>query len=238
MSGHSKWSQIKHKKAAEDAKRSKYFSKLSAMITVAAREGGGDPEKNPKLRVAIDKAKEFNMPKDNIERAIKRGTGELEGVKLEEVIFEAYGPEGVGILIKTITDNKNRTANEIRSILNKHNMKMANSGSVSFQFKEKIVFRIPKESYSEELALSLIEAGVEDIKEEQEAVVLISSPQFFSQIKSFLEKRQIPVLESSFELVSAQEQEVSQEAKEALESLFEALDQQPEVEEIYSTLRS
>jgi len=239
MSGHSKWSQIKHKKAIEDAKRSRYFSKLAAMITVAVKEGGKDPESNPKLRIAIDKAKEFNMPKENIERAIKRGSGELEGVKLEEVTFEAYGPEGVGILIKTVTDNKNRTMAEIKKVLNKFDAKLASAGSVSFQFKEKVSFKIPQKNYSEELALELIEAGIEDIKEDnKEAVIILSAnPNLFSQIKEFLQKKDIPILESSFELVPNQEQSVNQESRAKLEELFEALDQLNDVEEIYSTLK-
>lgn len=134
MSGHSKWSNIKHQKGAADAKRGKLFSKISRLISVAAKEKGADPENNPKLRTAIDKAKEANMPKDNIERAIKRGTGQLEGAQMEEVIYEAYGPAGTAIIIQGITDNKNRTLSEIKAILNKHGAKMAETGSVRYMF--------------------------------------------------------------------------------------------------------
>ncbi len=236
MSGHSKWSQIKHKKAIEDAKKSRYFSKLAAAITIAAKDGP-DPEKNPRLRLAIDKAKEFNMPKDNIERAIKRGTGELEGVKLEEVIFETYGPEGIGILIKAITDNKNRTTAEIKKILSDFNLKLAGQGSVSFQFSEKVIFIIPKTAYSEDLALELIEAGIEDSQEDGDQIILIVPAKSFSDIKNFLETRQIKILNSEFSLESERKQEASLQTKETLEKIFEALDQQNEVEDIYSTLK-
>lgn len=134
MSGHSHWSSIKHKKGTADAKRGKLFSKISRLISVAAKEKGGDPNGNPKLRLAIEKAREANMPKDNIERAIKKGTGEIEGVKMEEVIYEAYGPAGIAIIIEGITDNKNRTLSEVKHILSKFNGKLAQVGSVKYMF--------------------------------------------------------------------------------------------------------
>ncbi len=237
MSGHSKWSQIKHKKAIEDAKRSRYFSKLAAAITIAAKDGS-DPEKNPRLRLAIDKAKEFNMPKENIERAIKRGSGELEGAKLEEIIFESYGPEGIGILIKAITDNKNRTTAEVKKILSDFNLKLAAQGSVSFQFNEKVIFTIPKSSYSENLELELIETGIEDIEDSKEEVFLTAPAKLFSEIKTILEKNNIKILNNEFSLEPKTKQEVSSSTKEILEKIFEALDQQNEVEGIYSTLKN
>ncbi len=135
MSGHSKWSNIKHQKGAADAKRGKLFSKISRLISIAAKEKGADPENNPKLRTAINKAKESNMPKENIERAIKKGTGQLEGSQIEEATYEAYGPSGVALIIQTITDNKNRTLSEIKNILTKHGAKMAEAGSVRYMFK-------------------------------------------------------------------------------------------------------
>jgi len=136
MSGHSHWSSIKHKKGAEDAKRGKLFSKLSHLIAVAAKEGGGDPEANPRLRLVIEQAKQANVPKDNIERAIKRGTGQLEGVTLKEVTYEAYGPNGVALIIEGITDNKNRTLSEIKSILSRLGGKLAETGSVKYMFNK------------------------------------------------------------------------------------------------------
>lgn len=137
MSGHSKWSTIKHKKALTDAKKSKIFSKISALISVAAREKGGDPEKNPNLRTAIEKAREVNMPKENIDRAIKKGSGEIDGAKLEEVTYGAFGPGGVAILIEAITDNKNRTLAEVKQILSAHNAKFVETNSITWMFERK-----------------------------------------------------------------------------------------------------
>ncbi len=237
MSGHSKWSQIKHKKAITDARRSKIFSKLAAMISIAVRKGGKDPESNPSLRLAIEKAKEFNMPKENIERAIQRGSGELAGAKLEEITYEAYGPGGIGILIKTITDNKNRTAGEIKKILNENDGKLAESGSVSFQFEEKSFLTIAKNDFSEDLCLSLIEKGMESFEEKEEEIIIFSQPKNFSSLKQFLEEKNIKILSSGLEPVAKQKQEVDQEIKKKLEKLFEELEEQNEVEEIYSTLK-
>ena len=237
MSGHSKWSQIKHKKAITDARRSKIFSKLAAMISIAVRKGGKDPESNPSLRLAIEKAKEFNMPKENIERAIQRGSGELAGTKLEEITYEAYGPGGIGILIKTITDNKNRTAGEIKKILNENDGKLAESGSVSFQFEEKSFLTIAKNDFSEDLCLSLIEKGMEGFEEREEEIIIFSQPKNFSSLKQFLEEKNIKILSSGLEPVAKQKQEVDQEIKKKLEKLFEELEEQNEVEEIYSTLK-
>lgn len=144
MSGHSHWSSIKHKKAITDARKGKVFSKVSKMISVAAREKGGDAETNPKLRLAIEKAKEVNMPKDNVERAIKKGAGELEGMQMEEFTYEAYGPGGVALIIECITDNKNRTLSDIKHILSQHDSKMAGAGSVLYQFEQKEAVWTPK----------------------------------------------------------------------------------------------
>ena len=237
MSGHSKWSQIKHKKAITDARRSKIFSKLAAMISIAVRKGGKDPESNPSLRLAIEKAKEFNMPKENIERAIQRGSGELAGTKLEEITYEAYGPGGIGILIKTITDNKNRTAGEIKKILNENDGKLAESGSVSFQFEEKSFLTIAKSDFSEDLCLSLIEKGMEGFEEREEEIIIFSQPKNFSSLKQFLEEKNVKILSTGLEPVAKQKQEVDQEIKKKLEKLFEELEEQNEVEEIYSTLK-
>ncbi len=237
MSGHSKWSQIKHKKAITDARRSKIFSKLAAMISIAVRKGGKDPESNPSLRLAIEKAKEFNMPKENIERAIQRGSGELAGTKLEEITYEAYGPGGIGILIKTITDNKNRTAGEIKKILNENDGKLAESGSVSFQFEEKSFLTIAKNDFSEDLCLSLIEKGMEGFEEREEEIIIFSQPKNFSSLKQFLEEKNVKILSTGLEPVAKQKQEVDQEIKKKLEKLFEELEEQNEVEEIYSTLK-
>ncbi|UCG23030.1 MAG: YebC/PmpR family DNA-binding transcriptional regulator [Chloroflexota bacterium] len=164
MSGHSKWSTIKHKKAAADAKRGKVFTRLAKELTIAAREGGGDPESNVRLRLAIDKAKAANMPKDNIERAIKRGTGELEGGALEEVVYEGYAPHGVGMLIEVVTDNRNRAVAEVRHVFNKHGGNLAEAGAVSWQFTRKGYISISEEIDQDEVFLVAADAGADDVR--------------------------------------------------------------------------
>ncbi|MCD6412197.1 YebC/PmpR family DNA-binding transcriptional regulator [bacterium] len=236
MAGHSHWAQIRHKKAIEDKKRSQIFSKLTNLIAVAAREDP-NPETNPKLRAAIEKAKEFNLPKENIERAIKRGAGILEGEKLEEIICEAYGPEGVPILIKAITSNKNRTLGELRGILNKYQAKLAQAGSVLYLFDEKAVFEIKKEDLKEGILEKLIEKGALDLKEKEDSIVIYFPQKSFGEIKEFLEKENIKTLDASIDFVPKSYQEVSEESRKTLEALFESLDDHPDVEEIYSTLK-
>jgi len=236
MSGHSRWSQVKHKKAIEDKKRSQIFSKLANLISVAARKDP-NPETNPKLKAAIEKAKEFNLPKENIERAIKRGTGELGEGGLEEVIYEAYGPEGIPILIKIITSNKNRTLGEIKSILNKHQAKLAQVGSVFYLFEEKAVFEIKKEDLKEGILEWLIEKGALDWEEKDDSVIIYFPQKKFSEIKKFLEEKDIKIIDASIDFVPKSHQEVSEETKKQIESLFESLDNHSDVEEIYSTLK-
>jgi YebC/PmpR family DNA-binding regulatory protein len=163
MSGHSKWSTIKHKKAATDAKRGKVFTRLNKEITMAAREGGGDPNINVRLRLAIDKARAANMPKDNIERAIKRGTGELEGGQLDEVIYEGYAPHGVGVLIEVVTDNRNRSVAEVRHAFNKQGGNMAEAGAVAWQFTRKGFISVSDDFDQDEVFLVAADAGAEDV---------------------------------------------------------------------------
>lgn len=244
MSGHSKWSQIKHKKALTDAKRGKAFSKSARMITVAAREKGGDPETNPKLRLAIDRAKSFNMPQENIERAIKRGTGEIKGMKMEEFLYEAYGPKGIALMIQGITDNKNRTLAEIKNILTRHNGKFAQAGSVSYLFKKlgAIIIRIDEKNAKnkkEELELGAIEAGAEDLKWEklnnQTYLEIYTKPDNLEKVKNILEGKGATIMSASLDWVPKTEIEVSdKKIKEQIEKLLEALDEQDEVNEIYS----
>jgi len=164
MSGHSKWSTIKHKKAAVDAKRGKLFTRLAKEITVAAREGGGDVEFNNRLALAVEKAKAANMPKDNIERAIKRGTGEIEGLEYVEILYEAYAPHGVGLIIEVVTDNKNRAIADLRHALNKNGGNMAESGSVSWQFTRKGYISISQYDDEDELFMTAAEAGADDVQ--------------------------------------------------------------------------
>ncbi|MGM0440916.1 MAG: YebC/PmpR family DNA-binding transcriptional regulator [Elusimicrobiota bacterium] len=189
MSGHSKWHSIKHQKAKEDKKRGKLFSKLVREITVAAREGGGDPDFNPRLRMAIDRANDANMPKENIDKAIKRGTGELEGVDYIEKVYEGYGPGGVAVIVKVTTDNKNRAASQIRKIFDEHNGSLGENGCVSWMFKSKGFITVEKEVIDEDsLMEKSIELGVEDLNIEDEYYEIITEVDDFAEVKEKLEK--------------------------------------------------
>lgn len=238
MSGHSKWSQIKYKKAIEDAKRAKIFSKISRLITLAAREKGGDPEKNSDLKSAIEKAKAFNMPQDSIERAIKRGTGEIEGGKLESFLIEALGPGNVSILIQVVTDNKNRSLAEIRKIIEDNGGKMV-SGSVIWKFKKmgKIVGRLKNRERREEVELLAIESGAEDIREKGENTIEIYTlPENANQLKEKL-ANVLNVEEMAIEFVPKEEISLSKEILDKVNNLFEKLDDHDDVQEIYSDLK-
>ncbi len=189
MSGHSKWSKVKHIKGVVDAKRGKLFSKWSKEITIAAKEGGGDPDLNPRLRQSINGAKAANMPNDNIERAIKKGTGELGGDALEEALYEGYAPGGVAMLIEAVTDNKNRTAAQIRSLFSKGNGSFAESGSVAYLFDRKGEIRIPSDAYSEDDILELaMEAGVEDVSHDGDDHVLTTAQDQLYAVATALKK--------------------------------------------------
>lgn len=249
MSGHSHFSTIKHKKAITDAKRGKIFSKLSRIISVAAREKGGDPEANPQLRQALDKAKEFNVPKENIERAIKRGTGKLKGASLEKFIYEAYGPENIAIIIEGITDNKNRALGEISQILNQNNGKLADPGSVKWMFERKGVIVIPVESTQEsaskeEFELKIIEAGAEDIywhentkNSEKESLDVYTKAQDLENVKKELGNQGIKIQSATLDWVAKNQIEVNEKGKIACQKLFEALDENDAVQDIYSNLK-
>jgi len=188
MSGHSKWSSIKHKKGAADAKRGQIFTRLIKEITVAARLGGGDPMGNPRLRSAVQAAKAENMPKDNIERAIKKGTGELEGMSYEEVNYEAYGPGGVAVLINCLTDNKNRTVADLKHILDRHGGNLGEPGCVAWIFEQKGLIVFDKDKVDEEKLLELaLEAGAEDVQEEETTFEVLIPPVDFEAVKSAFE---------------------------------------------------
>ena len=188
MSGHSKWHTIKHKKGVADAKRGQMFTKLIKEISISARHGGGDPETNPRLRTVILKAKASNMPKDNIDRAIKKGTGELEGVSYEEILYEAYGPGGVAMLIDVLTDNKNRAAAEIRNLLNKGGGSLGAAGSVSYLFKRKGLITYDASKYKEDDILAVaIEAGAEDVCSDGDTIEVTTSPEDFENVVKALE---------------------------------------------------
>ncbi|MCD6397727.1 MAG: YebC/PmpR family DNA-binding transcriptional regulator [Spirochaetaceae bacterium] len=188
MSGHSKWSSIKHKKGAADAKRGKIFTKIIKEISVAARLGGGDIDSNPRLRTAILKAKSENMPKDNMDRAIKKGTGDLDGVDYIELVYEGYGPGGVALIIETLTDNKNRTAADIRSTLAKNGGNLGETGSVSYLFQRKGIITFDGSKYSEEdLFEAALEAGADDVSTEEDVIEVISDPDDFHAVVDALE---------------------------------------------------
>jgi YebC/PmpR family DNA-binding regulatory protein len=243
MSGHSHFSSIKHKKALEDKKRGQIFSKISRVITIAAREGGGDPDVNSKLRMAIEQAKSFNMPKDNIERAVKRGTGELAGEKLEEFVFEAYGPGGTAIIIEIITGNKNRALNEIKKILNENQGKLASEGSVKWLFERKGTITInfqrlkPDIQKKDELELLAIEAGAEDIRRKEDILNVFTKPDELEKVKKNLEEKGIKIESSSLDWVAKETIKVGEENEKACQKLFAALDENDDVQEIYSNLK-
>jgi YebC/PmpR family DNA-binding regulatory protein len=189
MSGHSKWATIKHKKAATDAKRGRAFTKVIREITIAARVGGGDPDSNPRLRTAILAAKNENMPNDNIERALARGTGTLEGEQYEEVTFEGYGPGGVGMIIEVVTTNRNRVVSEIRHMMNKNGGNMAENGAVGWMFRRKGDIVVSKEKADEDKMLSIVlDAGAEDLRDDGEAWEVLTSPESFEAVRDALVK--------------------------------------------------
>ena len=234
MSGHSHWSSIKRAKEATDQKRGKVFSKLARQISVVAREKGGDIDANASLRIAIDKAKKLNMPKENIERAIKRGTGESGEGRLEEFVFEAYGPGGIALIIEGITDNKNRALGEIKQILSKNGGKLASEGSVKWMFDQKGVILI-SDGDKDDLEIKAIEAGAEDIKREDDHLVIYTKPEDLGKTKKSLETQGVEIESASLDWTAKEEVELKQ--KEKAENLFDLLDEEDDVQEIYSNLK-
>jgi len=240
MSGHSHWKTVKHKKGLADAERGKIFSKMARLISHAARQGN-DPEMNPKLKEAINKAKQANLPSANIERAIKRGAGELEGKKLEEVLFEAYGPDQIAIIIEGITDNKNRTLAKIKQILNKHNGKLANEGSVKWMFERKGIITVnsqqPTVNSKEDLELKIIDMGAEDFVWDNEELEVYTTINDLKNIKKRLNEKGIKIESSALGWVAKKEISVSDKQKQAIMKLFEVLDENDAVQEIYSNFK-
>ncbi len=239
MSGHSHFSSIKHKKEITDKKRGKIFSKLSRQISVVAREGGADPATNSKLRLVIETAKRINLPSDNIERAIKRGTGELEGVKLEPITFEAYGPGGIALIVEGITDNKNRTVNEIKQILSQNNGKFAEAGSVKWLFERKGVIGVSKSDITntEEAEIKAIEAGAEDTCWHDEILDVYTKAEDLDKVKKTLEAQGAKISSAALDWVAKDYIVLNQKSKESCQKLFEALDELEAIQEIYSNLK-
>lgn len=235
MAGHSKWAQIKRKKAAQDQKRGKIFTKLIREIMIAARLGGGNPENNPRLRAAIAAAKAENMPKENIERAIKKGIGELEGSRLEEVIYEGYGPGGVAVLIEAMTDNRNRTTAEIRHIFARVGGNLGASGCVSWLFHKKGIISVKKGEVPEERLIEIAtEAGAEDIKEGESDYEILTAPEDFEKVLEALKAANIPC--QSAEITMYPQTTVKLEGKEAEQmlKLMELLEDHDDVQRVYA----
>jgi len=235
MSGHSKWAQIKHKKARTDLERGKAFSKLIRLITVAARQGGGNPENNPRLRLAIQKAREVNMPQENIEKAIRKGTGELEGVTYEEIVYEGYGPGGVAIMVEATTDNRNRTTAEIRHLFNRYGGSLGETGCVSWVFERKGLISFEKDRADEETIMSVaIDAGAEDIRSTETTIDVITAPEDFEQVREIIERSGLRYAVAQVTMVP--KTTVSVEGKQAQQvlSLIEALEDHDDVQEVYA----
>ncbi len=236
MSGHSKWATTKHRKGAADAKRGKLFTKIIREMTVAARSGGGDPTGNPRLRLAITKAKEANMPADNIKKAIQRGTGELPGVQYEEMTYEGYGPGGAAVLLDALTDNKNRTAAEIRHLFGKYGGNMGEAGSVAWMFEKKGQIVIGKETIDEDKLMALaLDAGAEDIQSLDDAQFsVVTAPSDFEAVKKALTDAGIPII--SAEVTRLPKTSVRLEGREAEQmlNLMETIDDLDDIQKVYA----
>ncbi len=233
MSGHSKWKQIKNKKGAADAKRGAIFTKLAKVITLAAREGG-DPAMNFKLATAVEQARAMNMPKDNIERAIKRGTGEEESAQLHEVVYEGYGPEGVALIITGVTDNVNRTVSEVRATLTKHGGTMAAEGAVKWNFDHKGVIRVETLNNRDEVELLAIDAGADDIREEEGGLMIATEPKNLLHLKQVLEKQGIKCVYAEVEYLPKTTVALDEHNQAKLERITDALDDLDDVQDYYT----
>ena len=235
MSGHSKWSSIKHKKAATDARRGKIFTKLIKEIMVAARMGGGDPDANPRLRTAIQAAKSENMPKDNIERAIKKGTGDLEGVNYEESIYEGYGPGGAAVLVESLTDNKNRAVADIRHIFSKNGGNLGENGCVAWMFDKKGYILIESKVVEEDALMeAALEAGAEDVREDNGNFEVITATEDFEAVKEAIEAASIPTIAAEVTMLPQTNSNLSGKEAEQMLRLMEMLDDCDDVQKVYT----
>ncbi len=231
MSGHSKWSTIKHKKAAKDAKKGKLFTKFIKEITVAARMGGGDLNSNPRLRAAVLTARANSMPNDNIDRAIKKGTGELEGVTYEEIQYEGYGPGGAAILAQVLTDNKNRTVSEIRRLFTNHGGHLGETGCVSWMFDKKGVITVEKSQIDEERLMGIVlDAGAEDVKEEDDLFEVVTQPEDFEKVKERLDREKVAVASAQVTMVPKNTVNVDAKHVEQILKLTEELEDHDDVQ--------
>ena len=235
MSGHSKWATIKRKKAATDSARGKVFTKIIKEITIAARDGGGDPDGNPRLRLAIQNAKGNNMPQDNIVRAIKKGTGELEGVRYEEITYEAYAPNGIAMMIESVTDNKNRTVAELRHAISKASGNLGESGSVAWMFERKGVINVEKENVKEDDLMEVIlDAGADDLKTEGDFFEVLSSLEKFEQVRKAIEEKSYKIESASLQYIAKDLLPVSGKSADEVIRCIESVEDNDDVQNVYT----
>ena len=233
MSGHSKWATIKRKKAATDSARGKIFTKIIKEITIASRDGGGDPDANPRLRLAIQTAKGNNMPQDNITRAIKKGTGELEGVRYEEITYEAYAPGGIAVIIESVTDNKNRTVAELRHLISKKNGNLAESGSVSWMFERKGVINVEKDNVKEDDLMEVIlDAGADDLKPEGDYYEVIAAVENFEKVRKAIEDKSYKIESASLQYIAKDLVAVDSKNADEVIRFIEAVEENDDVQNV------
>jgi YebC/PmpR family DNA-binding regulatory protein len=235
MSGHSKWATIKRKKAATDSARGKVFTKIIKEITIAARDGGGDPNGNPRLRLAIASAKASNMPQDNITRAIKKGTGELEGVHYEEITYEAYAPHGIAVMIECVTDNRNRTVAELRHLISKYNGNLGESGSVAWMFERRGVVILAKDNHSEDDVMEVIlDAGADDLKTEDEFFEVVSSIENFETVRKTLEDKKFKIESANLQQLAKNLIALDEKGAADIMRFLEVVEEHDDVQNIFS----
>ncbi len=235
MSGHNKWASIKHKKGANDAKRGKIFTKLIKEITVAARLGGGDPTGNPRLRAAILAARAENMPKDNIERGIKKGTGELEGVNYEESVYEGYGPGGAAVLVESLSDNKNRSVADIRHIFSKNGGSLGSSGCVAWMFKKKGYIALDRNAVDEETLMEkALDAGAEDVREDESSFEVITAPEEFEAVKTAIDELEVAYISAEVTMLPQNTTSLTGKEAEQMIRLMDMLEDCDDVQKVYT----
>ena len=237
MSGHSKWSTIKHKKAQKDARRGKLFTKLIKEITIAARMGGGDINSNPRLRTAVVTARQNSMPSDNIDRAIKKGTGELEGVTYEEVTYEVYGPGGVAILVQVLTDNRTRTVAELRNVIQKHGGNLATAGAVAWMFQKRGLIAVERAGTDEDRVMEIaLESGAEDVREAGDLLEVLTTPEQFEAVKAALEAAKIPLASAEVTMMPQSSVAITGKHAEQMVKLLEVLEDHDDVQTVSSNM--
>ena len=237
MAGHSKWANIKHKKAAQDAKKGKVFTKIIKELTIVSRDGGSDPDSNPRLRQAISLAKSANMPNDTIERAIKKGAGELDGINYEEILYEGYGPGGIAIIMNALTDNRNRTVAEIRHLMNKYGGNLGEAGSVSWMFRHKGQIIIDATSINEDTFVeNVIDLEIEDLQTQKLEFTILTKPSDLFQIVDQIEKKGYPIKSSNLEYIAKSYVKIEKSMVDKAITLMDCLDSHDDVQNIYSNL--